>query len=345
MSEQHRTPHHEPGRDAPDATIVIPTRNRWPLLSTAALPGALAQEDVSFEVVVVDDGSSDDTPARLAERAERDPRLRVVRHERSRGVAQARNAGIDAAAGRWVAFLDDDDLWSPRKLRAQIDAGVAGDAGFVYGTAAWVDESRAFLYCPRPPEPEGLAKQLLRWNVVWAGCSNVIARTDLVRDLGGFDEELFQLADWDLWIRLALAAPAALARDVLVGYVMQPQSMLLTDRRDVFLEFDYLVAKHARASRAHAVPFDRARFARWVALGHLRAGRRPHAARTYLRAARHGDLVSLGRALGALVGPAAIPAGRALLGRLRGDRGEDTIAVEPPAWLDRYGASTSTAAE
>src|SRR5690348_6592887 len=90
MPEEHRTPLDDDAPDRLDASIVIPTRNRWPLLSTAALPGALAQEDVSFEVIVVDDGSTDETPERLEELAARDPRLRVVRHERSHGVAQAR---------------------------------------------------------------------------------------------------------------------------------------------------------------------------------------------------------------------------------------------------------------
>ena len=82
----------------PDVSVVIPTRSRWHLLSGAALPSALEQEDVELEVIVVDDGSEDETPARLRELA--DPRLVVIRHETSRGVAVARNAGISAARGR-----------------------------------------------------------------------------------------------------------------------------------------------------------------------------------------------------------------------------------------------------
>src|SRR5919109_858912 len=100
---------------APDVTVVIPTKDRWDLLSTAALPSALGQEDVDLEVVVVDDGSTDETPDHVV--GLRDPRLRIVRHDRSLGVAQARNAGIRAANSDWIAFLDDDDVWAPRKLR------------------------------------------------------------------------------------------------------------------------------------------------------------------------------------------------------------------------------------
>ena len=318
-------------------TVVIPTRNRWPLLSTAALRSALEQREVDHEVVVVDDGSTDETPERLAELARTEPRLRVVRHEESRGVAQARNAGIGIAEGTWIAFLDDDDLWSPRKLRAQIDAAEPIGAGFVYGVAAWLNANRELLYCPAPPDPAGLASQLLTWNVVWGGGSNVIARSELVRRLGGFDERLFQLADWDLWIRLALASRAALSEEIVLGYVMQPQSMLLTDRQDVFKELDYLVEKHAAASARHGVEFDRARFSRWVALGHLRAGRRREAAGTYVRGALgYRDPTSLARAAGALLGPGTIPTGRSLLAKLRGSQPSGMLIVDEPSWLERY---------
>ncbi len=73
-----------------------------------------------------------------------------------------------------------------------------------------------------PPAPETLDRELLRWNVVWGGASNVVARRDLLDSLGGFDEALFQLADWDLWIRLALSARAAVVEDVLVALVVHP---------------------------------------------------------------------------------------------------------------------------
>jgi glycosyltransferase involved in cell wall biosynthesis len=319
---------------APEVTVVVPTRNRWRLLSTAALPAALEQEGVEHEVIVVDEGSSDATAAELARLDE--PRLRVIRHERPRGVAQARNAGVAAARGSWVAFLDDDDLWSPRKLRIQIDAAERAGAGFSYTAAAWLDERRRFVQALRPPPPDGLEARLLRWNEIWAGGSNVVARTELVRGLGGFDEQLFQLADWDLWIRLAGAAPAAACPDVLVGYVLQPASMLLTDRRDVFVEFEHLVAKHRTASADAGAGPDAVRFARWVAFGHLRAGRRLEAARTYLRAGvRYRDVGAGARGVAALTGPAGL---RALSAAARSLRGGDpaVVGMPEPAWLARY---------
>jgi len=125
----------------------------------------------------------------------RDPRVRTVRHETSRGVARARNAGIAAAESPWLAFLDDDDLWAPEKLAAQLEAAQAADATFAYAGGGGLDASHRFLFGVEPPDPKTVRDALLRWNVIWCGCSNVIARTEVVRVLGGFDEKLFQLAD------------------------------------------------------------------------------------------------------------------------------------------------------
>jgi glycosyltransferase involved in cell wall biosynthesis len=327
-------------RPVPDVTVVIPTRSRWELLSTAALPSALAQEEVEMEVIVVDDGSSDATPDALAEVG--DPRVRVLRHERALGVARARNAGVAAARGEWIAFLDDDDLWSPLKLRLQLEAARAEDASFVYGGAAAVAEDRSWLYSLPPVDPDVLATSLLSRNVLWGGCSNVVARTELVRAVAGFDERLFQLADWDLWIRLTQSARVAACVDVVVGCIVHPQSMLLTSEEDVFEEFEYLETKHRAISKAQGGRFDRAIFTRWVALGHLRAGRRVRAARVYLAgAARHRDATNVARAVAALIGERSLDTIRRAVGRSDSDGRVVEPSAEPP-WLRLYREGTAT---
>jgi glycosyltransferase involved in cell wall biosynthesis len=318
----------------PEVTVVIPTRNRWDLLSTAALPSAFRQEDVEIEVVVVDEGSTDFTAQGLASLS--DPRVRVVRHDRARGVAQARNAGIREARGEWIAFLDDDDLWAPRKLRLQLDSALEEDAVFAYGGAAAVREDRSWLYSLLPSDPQPLRRVLLSRNVLWGGCSNVVVKAGVVRDLGGFDEELFQLCDWDLWIRLASAGRAAAQQEVVVACIEHERSMLLTSEDDVFEEFDYLEAKHRPESEALATRPDRALFTRWVAFGHRRSGRRLRSASIYLR----GSLASraptdVARAVLALVGPR--PTERRLVGL--GSSGLDGRTREPlaePPWLELY---------
>lgn len=318
----------------PEVTVVIPTRNRWQLLSTSALPSALGQESVEVEVVVVDEGSTDSTAAQLASLSEK--RVRVIRHESARGVAQARNAGIASGRGAWIAFLDDDDIWSPQKLRRQIDAAEARGASFAYSAVAWLDDRRRFVRAYPPADPEGLPARLLQSNDIWAGASNVLARTDALRRLGGFDERLFQLADWDMWIRLALDGRAAAVDEVLVGYVIQPESMLLLDRRDVFAEFRYLVEKHRAAFAQLGTEPDMAKFGRWVAIGHLRAGRRRVAARTFAWGGVAGRKPSLLlRAFIALFGWRGLLAARRVTRSVRRDD-VSQAALEEPEWIARF---------
>ena len=319
----------------PDVSIVVPTRDRWRLLAATALPSALGQEGVDVEVLVVDDASRD-RPAADVDAALHDPRVRVLRHRGPRGVAQARNAGIGAARAEWTAFLDDDDLWSPDKLARQLDAATSAGAAFAYGGAAAVSEDGSWLYSLQPADPGTLAQQLLSRNVLWGGSSNVLVRVDVVRALGGFDEELFQLCDWDLWIRLALGHEGAAVDDVLVGCLVHPASMLLVDENDVLREFAYVRAKHSAAAEHHRVKPDGAAFVRWVALGHRRAGRRGRAARTYLRGiVRERDLSSIARLALALVGPRPGPGAS---GRPRaGARALPARYRHAPAWLGRYG--------
>jgi glycosyltransferase involved in cell wall biosynthesis len=320
-------------RPAPEVTVVIPTRSRWDLLSSAALPAALGQEDVEIEVVVVDDGSTDGTAAGVAAHA--DPRIHLVRHGPPHGVARARNAGIQAARGRWIALLDDDDLWAPHKLRIQLDAAAAAGASFAYGGAAALAEDRSWVYSLAPPAPEGLASTLLARNVLWGGCSNVIVRSDVVRRLGGFDERLFQLTDWDLWIRLSQAARAAACPEVVVACIEHRRSMLLTTDEDIFAELAYVERKHRAAREAAGVRLDRRIFTRWVALGQRRAGRRFRASHLYLTGAiRDRDPGNLVRALAAPFGERSLRWARDAIRRPSSD--ESSELSREPVWLARY---------
>jgi glycosyltransferase involved in cell wall biosynthesis len=308
----------------PDVTVVVPTKDRWGLLSRMALPSALAQQDVRFEVVVVDDGSSDGTERSLRALAAEEQRLRVVRHERPRGVAAARNAGLAAARGTWVAFLDDDDVWSPRKLRAQVDA-VGDEDVFAYAGAVAFDENGDVLYPYYFPDPSELREQLLRWAVVPAGASNVLARADVVRELGGFDERLFHLEDWDLWLRLADAGHAVAVPDVLVGVLFHPANKHAVN--DQSHEVEYLIEKHAQATPPRRLRVDRLGHARWVASQHSRAGLHRRAAWLYLRGAlAYRSPGNVARAADALLGKR--------LSRLTRRRPEPG-RVSPPApeWL------------
>jgi glycosyltransferase involved in cell wall biosynthesis len=270
----------------PEVTVVIPTQGRWPLLRRT-LSGVLRQQGVDFEVVIVDDGSADETAERLAELADR--RIRPIRHEVSRHVAAARNAGIAAAKGEWIAFLDDDDLWAPKKLRTQLGAAAARNADFAWCAGLVVDARCSILETWPARDPDEILTLLLRGNWMPAGASNVVARAELVRDLEGFDEGLRHFADWDLWIRLAAAGRGVACPEALVAYVRHPQNMVLMESRGLVRELRALAAKHRAEADRYGVRPDRvlpdqAGVFRWLGASRARSGQRATAAAYYLRA-------------------------------------------------------------
>jgi glycosyltransferase involved in cell wall biosynthesis len=310
-------------RARPEVTVVIPTRDRYAELMVAGLPAALGQEGVDHEVIVVDDGSADGTSATLAGLDE--GRLRVIRNDTPRGVAAARNQGLRAARSEWVAFLDDDDLWSPRKLREQLDAAAGAD--FVY-TGGVITDPNGFPRRDNPaPAPATLARELARSNVI-GGPSAVMVRRALLVRLGGFDEDLSLLADWELWIRLAGVASAAACPRPLVAYREHASNMSSIEIDEAYAELDALRGRHG-------IDADFAEFTRWLAWQQRRAGRRVAAARTYLRGAWTGRQSAL------LLRAAATPLGEGAMRmpqRVRGILGRPDPAPPSPAWIERYRA-------
>lgn len=260
-------------------TIIIPTRNRLRFLEQS-VRDALRQVDVEFEVLVVDDCSRD--PDAVQSIKTLDSRIRVMRHDRRGGVARARNTGLANAHGTWSAFLDDDDRWAPTKLRTQLAAADVAKASWVYSAAVTIDEHDRMLFVGRPGRPStrdwvGIV------NPVPGGCSNVMVRTELAQAVGGFDERLALLADWDLWIRLAAEASPAVSEEALVAYRMHPGNMHIRRVEEVDAELDYLGQKHLSAQeRARRDPIAWSALA-WRAKAYRRAGRRGRAARLFLR--------------------------------------------------------------
>lgn len=289
----------------PAVSVVIPTRDRWPLLRRA-LRTALAQEGVATEVIVVDDGSTDGTPERLREAAP--PSVRVIACSRSGGVARARNAAIREARGAWVAFLDDDDMWAPEKLRLQL-ASAAPDVALVYTGAVLVDGEARMIAPRRTPPAEELEPGLYEANLVGTP-SSVMARADALRRVGGFDEGLGVLADWDLWIRLAAEGRAAVRPEPLVAYTVHHGSMHLGDPAALRRELRAMRRKHREACEARGVELGGLAFSRWLVRRYRDAGMRREAARLYLAIGlRQGAPRDVARAFGMLLGEGAMRLG------------------------------------
>jgi glycosyltransferase involved in cell wall biosynthesis len=313
-------------------TIVIPVYGRWQLLELT-LQSALDQEDVDYEVILVDDASPDDGTAEWLRRLEH-PRVRVVRHEASQGAARARNHGMLEAATPWVSFLDSDDLWAPRKLRAQLDQAAANDAVWVYSDAIDLNERGDAVGLEQPPPPAAMMKRLLRENLVPAGASNVLARTDVLRRIGGFDPELPYICDWDLWLRLRQEGTPAMTAGFDVAYRLHSQNAHGADPYGFLEDLERLTAKH----RETGFRPDRVEISRWIASGQRRAGRRRAAMRYYLEGAlRFRSPGNLVRAV-ALLGGESVMA----LGSKSRRQISASPAVEPP-WLERYRAPVPAA--
>jgi glycosyltransferase involved in cell wall biosynthesis len=316
----------------PEVTVVIPTQGRWRLLRRT-LAGALRQRGVELEVVIVDDASSDETAERLAELEDR--RVRPIRHDVRRHVAAARNAGIAAARGEWIAFLDDDDLWAPNKLRLQLSAAAAERADFAWCAGLVVDSRCSILETWPARDPDEILALLLRGNWMPAGASNVVARAELVRDLAGFDEKLRHFADWDLWIRLAAAGRGAACPEALVAYVRHSRNTILMDSGRLVREFRALAAKHRAAADCYGVRPDRvlpdqAGVFRWLGASQARSGRRVRAAAYYMRAGLARSPYGRRRSLR--------DAARAVRGEVPADRPAsiDERHVASAAWLAQY---------
>jgi glycosyltransferase involved in cell wall biosynthesis len=193
-------------------SIVIPTYNRSGVVA-AAVDSALKQQpyrEVAFEIIVVDDASSDALDAVLHPFGER---IRVVRHAANSGTAAARNSGIEAAAGEYIAFLDSDDVWLPGKLTQQLE--VMDRHGWNASCTAYVlaEAGARDVVAPHLPT-QALGVKDLVWGCVVSPGSTLLCRKSLFAQIGPFDTSLRRLEDWDWLLRLVQIEP--------LGFLAQP---------------------------------------------------------------------------------------------------------------------------
>jgi glycosyltransferase involved in cell wall biosynthesis len=313
------------GQEKPDVSVVIPTHNRLRFLKRS-LGTVLSQSDVSLEAVVVDDGSEDETAGHVTGIS--DERVRLVRHDISRGVAAARNSGLQQARADWVAFLDDDDLWAPDKLTAQLGAAQRHRAGWVCTGSVTVDKGLQ-VRAITTPAPEDDLRKLLSYNHIPGGASGTIVRSELARSVGGFDTNLSNMADWDMWIRLSLKAPLATVHRPLVAR-FEHEGGLSGDPRGILEEFERITAKYGQIRTERGISLSGATL-EWFARRQVEAGNGRAAARNYIHVAyNHGDLKSWGRGLLAFVWPQLL---RNRWRRLAQKTIKSPWAEEAEAWL------------
>ncbi len=243
--------------ETPLVSVIIPVYNGQDYVADA-IRSALLQTYRNIEVIVVDDGSTDDTAVVLQAQAALDPRVRIIRQANG-GVARARNRGLAEARGEFVAPLDADDLWDPAKLARQVDRMIqAGPAtGMVYCWWIWVDDQgRAMDRSPEWRIEGDVADILLQVN--YTGNASVpLYRRRCLDEADGYDETFTRqnaggCEDWDIALKVAERYGVAVVPELLVGYRRRRDSM--SGCCDVMWRSQMLMMAAARKRRPGRAP-------------------------------------------------------------------------------------------
>ncbi|MBS0375273.1 MAG: glycosyltransferase [Proteobacteria bacterium] len=225
---------------AETVSVVIPAYNAGRYVR-AAVESVLAQDYPAIEVIVVDDGSTDDTAEVLRQFGDR---IRVIRQANA-GVAAACNAGARAASGPWLALLDADDEWLPDKLSQQVARcgafAVSHTDSVCFGEGLERETRRSSF---EPPHAGRVLPQLLVRNFITK--SSVLMRTAAYRAVGGFDESLPGVEDWPLWI--------ALCKDHELGYLPEPVVRYRVHRQSKSMQVRKTLRDHERIIAAAFAP-------------------------------------------------------------------------------------------
>jgi glycosyltransferase involved in cell wall biosynthesis len=186
-------------------SVIIPTYNRgW--IVRDAIDSVLGQTYADFELIVVDDGSSDRTPPILDAYGDR---LRVIR-QANRGVSAARNRGIGESSGTLIALLDSDDIWLPKKLAVQVDFFKRNPAALICQTEEiWIRNGLRVNPGKRHRKPSGMIFER-SLELCLVSPSAVMVRRELFEKVGQFDESLPACEDYDLWLRVGCRFPVHL---------------------------------------------------------------------------------------------------------------------------------------
>jgi glycosyltransferase involved in cell wall biosynthesis len=245
----------------PTCSVVIAAYNAQDTIGQA-LESVLAQTRQDFEVLVVDDGSTDETSATVKDYA-RDPRIRLHRQENS-GPAAARNAGISLTSGRYVCVLDSDDLWLPRYVESMVSAlDRAPDAAFAF-TRAWTLDRTTNRVHKRPwspnaraiSDPAELLRALIADNFIFYG---ITVRRRVLGAVGAYAVSIVGSEDYELSLRIvARGYPAVYVPGPLCVYSERPGSL----SRDAQVMLTAARATYTQALDSHDLPPDAEQIAR-----------------------------------------------------------------------------------
>lgn len=200
--------------ETPLVSVIMAAYNAVTYIK-AAIQSVQAQTVTDWELLVIDDGSKDETAALVSELARQDSRIRPISNAQNMGTARSRNRGLDLARGQYVAFLDSDDQWYPDKLEKQLILAKEKNADIVYASYAIVDE-QGNKRCPDfvVPEAVDMKSMLIRNDI---GCSTVMLSGAMVEKYHFCPDYYHE--DYALWLEMLKAGAVAVGvTDVLVDY-------------------------------------------------------------------------------------------------------------------------------
>ena len=249
-----------------EISVTMPAYNAARTVGVA-VDSVLAQTFHDFELIVIDDGSHDETAEIVETRS--DPRVSCIRTMNG-GVSVARNRGMEQASGSYVAFLDADDAWQPEKLELQHALlKQRPDVGLCFTTTQFVDDDlQPTALQPAVERTDWTEALLLEGNILPGSASAVLVRASVIEHSGGFDPRFSLCADWDMWLRMSLRSKVSLLDVPLVLYRSVPGTMssdMSVLERETFALLDKFYANPESA------PYERVRrraYAnRWMVCG------------------------------------------------------------------------------
>lgn len=189
----------------PLISVIIPSYNSGKFLNEA-IESAVNQTYKNLEIIIVNDGSSDNTEKIAKEWQFKDSRVKYFKHQQNKGLAAARNTGIKNSKGEYLAFLDADDIWLPKKVEIQLKKIKELEADLVFSNWYVVESNKNKKVKPFDSSPlrnkENLVCSLIRKNFI--SPSTVLLKKSALKKVGLFDENLCSSEDYDLWLRFVL---------------------------------------------------------------------------------------------------------------------------------------------
>lgn len=187
-------------------SIIMPAYNAEKFIRES-IESVLSQTYQNWELLIVNDASTDNT-IKIVQTYLADPRIRVINLNENGGLAHARNAGIEKAAGKYITFLDSDDLWTPDKLARQVEyhkqhpeIPISHTRYIMFNEKGEIKRSLRIRLRPSFTKHGLLYKRLLSENII--GVLTVMIQSSVIKSVGGFDDNLRSAEDYDLWLRLS----------------------------------------------------------------------------------------------------------------------------------------------